>query len=146
LYGVTSLAGSMDDSDWNGRFSRVIANVTAVLTVLLSAIGLFGLTTHAVSCMTPELGMRAALGAASGHLVWRVMRRAVVQVALGILAGLAFHFSWSRILGIESAPVGVGPIDFVLAAAMLIVVSAVACAVPAVRALRVSPIVALRYE
>jgi predicted permease len=146
LYRVMSLERSMSDASWNGRFSNAIASATAALTVLLSAIGIFALTAHAVSCMTPEIGMRAALGASRHHLLWRVIRRAVLQVVLGILGGFAFTFGWNRLLGGQSSPTGVGPMDFVTAATMLALVSAVACLVPAMRALRVSPVAALRYE
>jgi putative ABC transport system permease protein len=114
--------------------------------VLLSAIGLFALTAHAVVCMTPEIGIRAALGASPHQVLNRVLRSAALQLALGIIAGVAFALIWNRIFSDASAPSNTGPVDFVVAALMLAAVSAIACLVPAIRALRVNPVVALRYE
>ncbi len=143
LYNVLSLDQSIRDATWNGRQSNVIANVTGMLAVLLSAVGIFALTAHAVSCMTPEIGIRAALGARPHQILWKVLRRAAIQVLFGIAAGVAFAFGWARLLGSVG---GVSPIDFLTASIMLSLVSLVACLVPAVRALRVNPVVALRYE
>jgi ABC-type antimicrobial peptide transport system permease subunit len=94
--------------------------------------------------MTPEIGIRSALGALPRQVLWRVLRGAAVQLLLGIAAGVAFAIAWDRLFG--GAPGGVGPVDFVAAALMLTMVSLAACLVPAVRALRVNPVVALRYE
>jgi predicted permease len=146
LYRVMTLEQAVDDATWNGRFSSIIANVTGILAVLLSAIGLYALTAHAVSCMTPEIGVRTALGALPRQVLWRVLRGAALQLVLGIAAGVAFAISWDRLLGSANSPTGVGPIDFVAAAIMLAIVSLAACLVPAARALRVNPVVALRYE
>jgi putative ABC transport system permease protein len=146
LYRLMTLEQAIHDVTWNGRFSSIIANVTGVLAVLLSAIGLYALTAHAVTCMTPEIGIRAALGALPRQVLWRVLRGAAVQLLMGIVAGVAFSFAWDRLLGGANSPPGVGPIDFVAAALLLAVVSAIACLFPAIRALRVNPIVALRYE
>ena len=79
------------------------------------------------------------------HVLDRVLRRAAVQVALGIAAGVAFAFAWDRVFS-ESSARNIGVIDFVIAAVMLALVSAIACVLPAIRALRVNPVVALRYE
>jgi putative ABC transport system permease protein len=96
--------------------------------------------------MTPEIGIRAALGARPHQVLDKVLRRAVVQLVLGIVAGIAFAFVWARIFGDASAPTNTGVIDFIIAAVMLAAVSIMACLVPAIRALRVNPVVALRYE
>jgi predicted permease len=144
LFQVMALEQSIDDATWNGRQSSIIANVISMLAVLLSGIGLYALTAHAVTCMTPEIGIRSALGALPRQVLWRVLRGAAVQLLLGIAAGIAFAIAWGRLFG--GAPGGVGPVDFVAAAVMLTVVSGIACLIPAMRALRVNPIVALRYE
>lgn len=146
LYRVMTLEQAIEDATWNGRFSSIVANVTGLLAVLLSAIGLYALTAHAVSCMTPEIGIRTALGALPRQVLWRVLRGAALQLVFGIAAGVAFAISWDRLLGSANSPAGVGPIDFVAAAIMLAIVSLAACLVPAARALRVNPVVALRYE
>jgi ABC-type antimicrobial peptide transport system permease subunit len=141
-----TLEQAVEDATWNGRFSSIIANVTGMLAVLLSAIGIYALTAHAVSCMTPEIGVRTALGALPRQVLWRVLRGAAVQLLMGVAAGVAFAIAWDRLLGSANSPAGIGPIDFVAAAIMLAIVSLVACVAPAMRALRVNPVVALRYE
>jgi hypothetical protein len=146
LHRLMTLQESLDEADWNGRFSNVIAGLAGVLAVLLSAIGLFALTAHAVANMTPEIGIRAALGARPHQVLSRVLRAATLQLIFGIAAGIAFALLWNRIFSNAAAPPNTGLIDFVIAALMLAVVSAVACLVPAIRALRVNPVVALRYE
>ena len=146
LHQLMTLQESLDEADWNGRFSNMLAGIAGILAVLLSAIGLFALTAHAVVCMTPEIGIRAALGARPHQVLNRVLRSAALQLALGIIAGIAFALIWNRIFSDASAPSNTGPIDFVVAALMLAAVSAIACLVPALRALRVNPLVALRYE
>ena len=146
LHQLMTLQESLDEADWNGRFSNMLAGMAGMLAVLLSAIGLFALTAHAVVCMTPEIGIRAALGAGPHQVLNRVLRSAALQLALGIIAGIAFALIWNRIFSDASALSNTGPIDFVIAALLLVAVSVVACLLPALRALRVNPVVALRYE
>ena len=146
LYRLLTLQESLDEADWNGRFSNMLAGIAGMLAVLLSAIGLFALTAHAVVCMTPEIGIRAALGARPHQVLDRVLRSAAMQLALGIIAGIAFALLWNRIFSDASSPSNTGPIDFAIAAVMLAAVSVVACLLPALCALRVNPVTALRYE
>jgi putative ABC transport system permease protein len=146
LHRLMTLQESLDEADWNGRFSNMLAGLAGVLAVLLSAIGLFALTAHAVANMTPELGIRAALGARPHQVLNRVLRAAMLQLIFGIAAGIAFALLWNRIFSDAAAPPNTGAIDFVVAAVLLAAVSALACLVPAIRALRVNPVVALRYE
>jgi ABC-type antimicrobial peptide transport system permease subunit len=114
--------------------------------VLLSAIGLFALTAHVVAWMTPEIGVRAALGARPHHVLKRVLRRAAAQVIVGIVVGVAFALAWNRLLGSAQSPSNTSVLDFVIAAVALTLVSMAACLIPAIRALRVNPLVALRYD
>jgi putative ABC transport system permease protein len=146
LYRMMTLQQAVEEADWNTHFSNVVATAAGLLAVLLSAVGLFALTGHAVATMTPEIGIRTALGARPRQVLDRVLRRAAVQLVLGIAAGIAFALAWSRIFGVASAPKNTGLLDFAVAAVALAIVSVLACIVPAVRALRVSPIVALRYD
>jgi predicted permease len=146
LYRMMTLQDAMDEADWNTHFSNIVATAAGLLAVLLSAVGLFALTAHAVAFMTPEIGIRAALGAGPHQVLDKVLRRAVMQLVLGIVAGLAFALVWNRMFGAATSPRNTGLIDFVTAAAVLAIVSGLACLIPALRALRVNPIVALRYE
>jgi putative ABC transport system permease protein len=90
LYRMMTLQESIEEADWNTHFSNIVATAAGLLAVLLSAIGLFALTAHAVAFMTPEIGIRAALGARPHQVLERVLRRAVLQLVVGIAAGLAF--------------------------------------------------------
>jgi len=144
LYRMMSLEESIQELDWNTRFSNVIATVAGMLAVLLSAVGLFALTAHVVAWMTPEIGVRTALGARPRHVLKRVLRRAAAQVIAGIVAGVAFALAWSRMF--QATPSNTSLLDFMIAALVLTLVSMAACLVPAIRALRVNPLVALRYD
>ncbi len=146
LYRMMTLEASIHEMNWNARVSNIMASAASLLAVLLSAIGLFALTAHAVAWMTPEIGVRTALGASPHHVLQRVLRRAAIQLALGIAAGVAFALAWNRIFSGGQSPSNVSPIDFAIAAGTLTLVSVAACLVPAIRALHVDPITALRYE
>ena len=112
LYRMMTLEESIHEMNWNARVSNIMASTASLLAVLLSAIGLFALTAHAVAWMTPEIGMRTALGARPHHVLQRVLRRAAIQLVLGISAGVAFALAWNRIFSGGQSPSNVGPNRF----------------------------------
>ena len=123
------------------------APIFAVVALVLAAIGLYAVIAHSVSQRTQEIGVRIAIGAAARDIRALVFRGGMTPVALGIVAGLAAALASNRLL--QSQLVGVSPFDPVTiigALLLLTIVALMACGVPARRAIRVNPVVALRQE
>jgi putative ABC transport system permease protein len=129
------------------RFSLVIFGVFAVTALLLAAMGIYGITAYAVAQRTQEIGVRMALGAQTRDVLQLVLRHALLLVAIGGVIGLAGAYAASRVL--KSLLFEVAPTDvtvFLVVPVVLVLVALVACIVPARRATRVDPLVALRHE
>jgi putative ABC transport system permease protein len=129
------------------RFSMLLLTVFGGLALCLSVVGVYGLMAYSVSQRTRELGIRLALGARETAVCGMVLRQGLVMAVAGILLGLAGAFALTRLLTAQLFEVS--PTDPGVLAAMaatLAVVSLVACLIPAVRATRVDPMVALRSD
>jgi predicted permease len=132
------------------RQERLMTNLTTffgLLALLLASIGLFGVMSYAVSRRTSEIGIRMALGAERGAVLWMVLGESLWLVAAGAALGLAAALASTRLLAnllFEMSPTD--PIAFGLSAAVLLAVAGLAAYFPARRAARVDPMVALRYE
>jgi len=129
---------------------RLIASLSAVfgfLATLLAVIGLYGVMAYTVARRTREIGIRMALGAAQGNVIWMVMREVLMLVAVGVAAGIPAAWALARF--VESQLFGMkgrDPVTMALAAVGLALVASLAGYVPALRASRVDPLNALRYE
>jgi ABC-type antimicrobial peptide transport system permease subunit len=140
-------AAMLDD---NMRQERIIAQLSTVfggLALLLAAIGLYGVLSYAVAQRTNEIGIRMALGADPGTVVRMVLRETAVLIAIGLAAGVPATLACARL--IQSKLFGLKPADPVTLAGAVGIMSVVAIAsgyLPARRASRVDPLVALRYE
>jgi putative ABC transport system permease protein len=137
----------MTDAVARYRFSMLLLTVFGCLALCLAAVGVYGVMAYSVSQRTRELGIRLALGARGASVRHLVLRRGLGMAAVGIGLGLGGALALTRWLA--SQLFGVSPTDPVIiavAAATLAAVSTVACLVPAVRATKVDPIVALRSE
>jgi putative ABC transport system permease protein len=129
------------------RFQAWLLSMFSVLAVLLAAVGVFGLLTQLVTRRTPEIGVRMALGASPGQVLSMVLRQGAVLASSGAVVGLIGAFLLARAL--RSLLFGVGaadPISYTGAAIVMALSVLVACAVPAWRAARVDPTLALRQE
>ena len=121
--------------------------IFAGLALLLAAIGIYGLMSYTVSQRTQEIGLRMALGAQLASVQRMILGQTLKLTLLGLGLGLAGAFVVARFLISMLFGVGVyDPVTFVGVAALLIAVALMAAYVPARRAMRVDPIVALRYE
>ena len=129
------------------RFNLTLVGVFAAAALLLAAVGIYGIMAYWVSRRTREIGLRIALGAESGQVLGLVLSRASVTIAAGLVAGLAGAFILTRF--IESLLFDVkaaDPLTFAGVALLLLSVALLATYIPARRATRVDPMVALRYE
>ena len=121
--------------------------VFAAAAVFLALVGLYGLMAYAVKQRTAEVGLRLALGASRGQVLGMVLRQGLGLVAAGLALGLAAALPLTRVVagwlyGVKAAD----PLTFVAVPAMLLVVGVAACVVPAWKATRIDPVIALRYE
>ncbi|MCU1267450.1 MAG: hypothetical protein JWM21_3768 [Acidobacteria bacterium] len=129
------------------RFSTGLLSIFAGLAMLLAAIGVYGVTSYTVVQRTHEVGIRMAIGAQRRDVLKLFMGEGLKLVVVGIALGLAGAFALTRLLA--SLLFGVSTTDattFVLVALALLVVALLACYIPARRATKVDPLVALRYE
>jgi putative ABC transport system permease protein len=125
----------------------LVAPVFAAIALLLAAIGLTAVIAHSVTQRTKEIGVRMAIGAAALDISRMILREGMSPVVIGMMLGLAASLAVNRIL--QSQLIGVTPYDPVTmagASALLILVALAACQIPARRAMRVDPVVALRHE
>jgi putative ABC transport system permease protein len=129
------------------RFTLMLLGVFAAVAMSLCVLGIYGVVSYAVSLRTREMGIRMALGALPADVGWLVVHHGVLRALMGIVAGIFVSLAMTRL--IATLLFGVTPADpLTLAASTLLMlgVATVACYIPARRAMRVDPMVALRYE
>ena len=129
------------------RFKLVLVGIFAILALVLSAVGLYGIVSYSVAERTHEIGVRMALGAQKGDVLQMVLREGLRPALLGVAIGVVGALALTRFL--SSLLYGVTPTDpltFVAVSLILIAVAMLACYIPARRAAKVDPMVALRYE
>jgi putative ABC transport system permease protein len=144
---VKTLDGIMADASAQPRAQTVVLVALTTLSVVMAAVGLYSVVAFSVAQRTNEIGVRVALGASRGHILRLLLREGLTIGLVGLAIGAAAAVATVRLL--QSSLFGVSPGDprsFALAALILIAVAAIASFVPARRAARVDPLVALRYE
>lgn len=135
----------LKQSLWPARMAAILLGVLGALALVLASVGVYGLMAYAVAQRTREIGVRMALGANRGQVLQMVVRQAMVPVAIGVLTGVAGALAISRV--VAGLLFGVSPTDpatFGSVGAILLLVALVASLVPAWRASRLDPLVALR--
>lgn len=140
-----TLREQMGDVLMPQRMGATLLGGFSLLAVVLAVVGIYGLLSYLVSLRTHEIGVRMALGAPRREILRMMLRRSLFPVALGIVAGLLIAYWATRLItGFLYGVTSLDPQTFVLTAVLLSLVSLVACYLPALRASRVSPTVALK--
>jgi putative ABC transport system permease protein len=135
------------ESMTNDRLGSILLAVFAAIALTLSAIGIYGVVSHSVAQRTNEMGIRAALGASSGNLVVLAMRGGMWMMLVGLAIGFAGSLGFARALSTQLYNLGAWDVPtLATVAGLLAIITLLACLIPARRAARVDPIVALRYE
>jgi putative ABC transport system permease protein len=135
------------DSLAQPRFQTVLLSVFGILALFLAAVGIYGVVSYSVSQRTHEIGIRMALGAQKGNVLQLVVRQGLRLVFAGVAVGLAAAFVVTRVLRSLLYEVNaLDPLTFVSTTLVLLTVALLACWLPARRAAKVDPMVALRYE
>ena len=147
VYGMRTVDEDLNDTLVTERMTAQLSTVFGLFATLLALIGLYGVMAYSVTRRTREIGIRMALGALEGNVVWMVMKEVLMLVAVGVSIGLPAAFGLTRL--VRAQLYGVTPNDpwaLGLATLGLMLVACAAGFVPAVRASRIDPIQALRYE
>ena len=145
--GVDPLVSRMRETISEERLVAQLASAFGTLALLLAAIGLYGVMTYAITRRTGEIGLRVALGAQRADVVRMVLFEALKLVGVGLVTGLPLALLSTRLLKTQLHDVATtDPLSIALAVGVLTTSAVLAVLLPAMRASRVSPIVALRYE
>ena len=147
LYEMKTVEGQLDETLLTDRLIALLSAGFGLLATLLASIGLYGVMAFVVARRRKELGIRLALGAQPGGVVWLVMREVLLLLAIGLAVGVPAGLAAGKYVSTQLY--GINPHDPFIAAstvALLAIVSAAAGLIPARRASRIDPILALRYE
>jgi putative ABC transport system permease protein len=151
LQQARSVEEILDHSLARRRFTLNLLCVSALLALLLAAIGIYGVVAYSVAQRAPEIGIRLALGAQAGDVLKLIIGRGITPVLLGLVLGLAGAFALSRSLARLTAgllfEVRPGdPATFTAIALLLAIVALLACYLPARRGTKVDPVTVLKHE
>jgi len=147
IYNLWTLEERLQRNYWFYQVIGILFAIFAGIALLLASVGLYATMAHSVSQRTQEIGVRMAMGATGDSILRLVFMDGMRQLAIGLVLGLAAAFAVMNVL--KSVLVQVSPADpgtFVIASAILIAAALLGCWLPARRATRVDPMVALRYE
>ena len=144
---IVTIASRMEDRKAPDRLLTQITGFFGIVALFLAAIGLYGVISYSVSQRTQEIGVRMALGARGGDVLGMVVRQGMMLVVGGMVVGVAGAIFVAKALAAFLFGVNAtDPVTFAEAFALLIAVALIACTIPARRAARVDPLVALRHE
>jgi putative ABC transport system permease protein len=144
---LMTMSRNISESIGDERLRSILLVVFAGIGFALALVGVYGVISYSVARRIQEIGIRMALGASPANVLRMVIRQGLIPIAIGIILGAASAFALARV--IASQLYGVKPNDpatFFSATALVLVVACAACFIPACRAMRVDPMVALRYQ
>jgi putative ABC transport system permease protein len=144
---VRTMNQVMFESVSRSRFNTLLLGLFAALATLLSAIGIFGVMNYSVALRTHEIGLRLAIGAQPRQVLMLILKQGFWLTAVGVVIGLSAAFALTRLLsGLLFGVAAADPATFATISVLLVIVSLLACYLPARRAMRIDPLMALRYE
>ncbi|MDQ3686028.1 MAG: ABC transporter permease, partial [Acidobacteriota bacterium] len=147
IYSVRTMEQILSESVASRRLSMTLFSLLAGLALLLATVGIYGVIAYTVSSRTHEIGVRVALGAQTGDVLRLILKQGLVLILSGVTVGILTAFLLSRVLASLIFEVSAtDPATFVVVPLLLVAVALLACYIPARRATRVDPMVALRYE
>jgi len=147
IFGIQTMEQILYGASAAPRLRTELLSLFSLLALVLTAVGLYGVMAYLVSHRTHEIGIRIALGAPPGRILMLVLRESAVLIGAGILLGLAGAMGLARIVStllFEIRPTD--PATFIFVSSLMLAVGLLACYIPARRATKVDPMVALRYE
>ena len=147
VFGERTMSQVAAESVSRRRFAMQLVGLFGILALLLAAVGIYGVIAYSVTQKTREIGIRVALGASRTAILRWVLKQGMILTIAGVVIGLVGALALTRLL--RSLLFGVGPTDIVTYGALallLTIVALIACYVPARRATKVDPLIALRYE
>jgi predicted permease len=147
VFAVQTLDEMLARQRWPFRVFGGLFAIFALIALVLSSVGLYAVMAYSVTARTSEIGVRMALGAAGRQVSWLILRQGFVQLAIGLILGLTGAYFLSRVLSailVQTTPTD--PATFTAITILVVLVSVAACLIPARRATRVDPLVALRAE
>jgi predicted permease len=147
LANIRTMDQNLAAQRWDVRVFGTMFSVFAFIAIILATVGLYAVTAYSVTQRTQEIGIRMALGAQAAQVRWLILKRGLIQLAIGLTIGLAGAFGVGRLL--RSLLVQTGPTDPVTLASitlLLVAVGLTACLWPARQATRLNPVTALRYD
>ena len=147
VFTIQTLDQLLAENRWPFRVFGGLFALFAGIALVLSAVGLYAVMAYSVTQRTQEIGVRIALGAERSQVAWLVLKRGLIQLGIGLTIGLAGALAMSRVLRtvvVQITPTD--PLTFATITVLLTVVAIAACLVPARRATRIDPLVALRAE
>jgi putative ABC transport system permease protein len=147
LFGIQTMDDLLAQQRWSFRVFGSMFAIFALIALVLSAVGLYAVTAYSVTQRTPEIGVRMALGAQTGQVLWLVLRRALGQLVIAVPLGIAGAFGVGTLLqSLLVQTSGRDPWTIVSIAMLMVAISLAACLGPARRATRLDPVSALRDE
>jgi putative ABC transport system permease protein len=146
VFGVFTMTERVADQTAQSRFTTWVLGAFGAIALLLSTIGIYGVMSYLVAQRTREVGIRIALGATPRQIVQLIVSRGALLVGSGIVAGSAASIALQRVMSTLLFHVSILDAATIAAIAILAATGVLACYVPALRAARVDPLVALRAE
>jgi predicted permease len=147
IFGVTTLSEQLQGTLRQDRLIAQLVSFFGALALVLACVGLYGVMAHGVARRTKEIGIRMALGAARRDIAWMVLRETLLLVLAGLALGIPTAWAAARLVSSQLFGMNPGdPVTLLGAALLLTIVAVLAGYLPARRAARVNPLIALRYE